>query len=65
MSRERPPYLLNNRTSVTAVRHRWGECYTSCEGSHRMTTWANAAVHSGGSEKFDGDVFRLSSWYNF
>jgi hypothetical protein len=30
-----------------------------------MTTWANAAVNSGGSEKFHGDVFMLSSWYNF
>jgi len=26
---------------------------------------ANAAVNSGGSEKFHGDVFMLSSWYNF
>jgi hypothetical protein len=30
-----------------------------------MTTWANAAVNSGGSEKFHGDVFMLSNWYNF
>jgi hypothetical protein len=39
--------------------------YTSFEGSHRMTAWANAAVNSGGSEKFQGDVFMLSSWCYF
>lgn len=58
-------YLLNHRTYVTAVRHIYGDFYMSFEWNHLMTTWANAAVNLGGSEKYHGDNFMLSSWYNF
>lgn len=51
-------YLLNHRTYLTAVRHIWGDLYASFEWNHLMTEWST-------SEKFSGDNFMLSTWYNF
>ncbi len=45
MPLERLAYVLNNRTYVTAVRHMWGDFYTSFEWNHLMTTWANATTN--------------------
>jgi hypothetical protein len=51
-------YLLNHRTYLTAVRHIWGDLYASFEWNHLMTEWSTR-------EKFSGDNFMLSTWYNF
>lgn len=51
-------YLLNHRTYVTAVRHIWGDLYASLEWNHLMTEWTTG-------ERFAGDNFMLSTWYNF
>lgn len=51
-------YLVNHRTYVTAVRHIWGDFYAALEWNHLMTTWTN-------HERFSGDNFMLSTWYNF
>ena len=51
-------YVLNHRTYVTAVRHIWGDLYGSFEWNHLMTEWST-------QERFAGDNFMLSTWYNF
>lgn len=51
-------YLLNHRTYLTAVRHIWGDLYASFEWNHLMTEWTSG-------EKFSGDNFMISTWYNF
>jgi len=51
-------YLLNHRTYLTAVRHIWGDLYTSFEWNHLMTEWST-------QQRFAGDNFMLSTWYNF
>lgn len=51
-------YLLNHRTYVTAVRHIWGDLYASFEWNHLNTEWST-------NERFSGDNFMLSTWYNF
>ncbi len=51
-------YVLNHRTYLTAVRHIWGDLYTSFEWNHLMTEWSTG-------EHFAGDNFMLSTWYNF
>jgi hypothetical protein len=51
-------YRLNHRTYVTAVRHIWGDLYASFEWNHLMTEWTTG-------EKFAGDNFMVSTWYNF
>lgn len=51
-------YLLNHRTYLTAVRHIWGDFYTGLEWNHLMTEWSTA-------EKYQGDNFMMSFWYNF
>lgn len=51
-------YLLNHRTYVTAVRHIWGDLYASLEWNHLMTEWSTG-------ERYAGDNFMLSTWYNF
>ncbi|BFU96049.1 MAG: exported protein of unknown function [Nitrospira sp.] len=51
-------YLLNHRTYVTAVRHIWSDFYVSFEWNHLMTEWST-------NERFAGDNFMLSTWYNF
>ena len=51
-------YLLNHRTYLTAVRHIWGDLYMSLEWNHLMTEWSTG-------ERFNGDNFMLSTWYNF
>jgi len=53
-------------TSVTQERnHSWGGFCTSRERSHLLTTGANMLrLLEVVSEKFQGDVFMLSSWSN-
>jgi len=51
-------YLLNHRIYVTAVRHLWGDLYTGLEWNHLMSEWST-------TEKFDGNNFMMSMWYNF
>ena len=51
-------YLLNHRTYLTAVRHIWGDLYASFEWNHLMTEWSTG-------ERFHGDNFMISTWYNF
>jgi len=51
-------YLLNHRTYLTAVRHIWGDLYASFEWNHLMTEWTT-------QQRFAGDNFMLSTWYNF
>jgi hypothetical protein len=51
-------YLLNHRTYLTAVRHVWGDLYASFEWNHLMTEWSTG-------ERFHGDNFMVSTWYNF
>jgi hypothetical protein len=51
-------YLLNHRTYLTVVRHIWGDFYSGFEWNHLMTEWST-------SEKFHGDNYMLSFWYNF
>ncbi|HEY6085109.1 MAG TPA: hypothetical protein VIU63_06910 [Nitrospira sp.] len=51
-------YLLNHRTYLTAVRHIWGDLYMSFEWNHLMTEWTT-------QQRFAGDNFMLSTWYNF
>lgn len=51
-------YLLNHRTYLTAVRHIWGDFYSGFEWNHLMTEWSTG-------EKFHGDNYMLSFWYNF
>jgi hypothetical protein len=51
-------YLLNHRTYLTAVRHIWGDLYASFEWNHLMTEWST-------NQRFQGDNFMLSTWYNF
>ncbi|MFO0707816.1 MAG: hypothetical protein U0412_13275 [Nitrospira sp.] len=51
-------YKVNHRTYVTAVRHIWGDLYGSLEWNHLMTTWST-------NERFSGDNFMISTWYNF
>ena len=51
-------YLLNHRTYLTAVRHIWGDLYASFEWNHLMTEWTT-------QERFAGDNFMISTWYNF
>ena len=51
-------YLLNHRTYLTAVRHLWGDFYTGLEWNHLMTEWTTG-------ERFHGDNFMMSFWYNF
>jgi hypothetical protein len=45
--------------------HNWGGFYTALEWGHLLTIEPNAGAQLGGSEKFHGDVFMLSSWYSF
>jgi hypothetical protein len=51
-------YVLNHRTYLTAVRHIWGDLYASFEWNHLMTEWST-------QQRFAGDNFMLSTWYNF
>lgn len=51
-------YLLNHRTYLTVVRHIWGDFYSGFEWNHLMTEWSTG-------EKFHGDNYMLSFWYNF
>lgn len=51
-------YKVNHRTYLTAVRHIWGDLYGSFEWNHLMTTWST-------NERFSGDNFMISTWYNF
>ncbi len=51
-------YKVNHRTYLTAVRHIWGDLYGSFEWNHLMTTWST-------NERFSGDNFMVSTWYNF
>jgi hypothetical protein len=51
-------YLLNHRTYLTAIRHIWGDLYASFEWNHLMTEWSTG-------ERFHGDNFMISTWYNF
>jgi len=51
-------YKLNHRSYLTAVRHIWGDLYGSFEWNHLMTTWST-------NERFSGDNFMVSTWYNF
>jgi hypothetical protein len=45
--------------------HNWGGFHTALEWGHLLTIGPNAGAQIGGSEKFHGDVFMLSSWYSF
>jgi hypothetical protein len=51
-------YRLNHRTYLTAVRHIWGDFYSGLEWNHLMTEWSTA-------EKFQGDNYMMTFWYNF
>ena len=51
-------YLMNHRTYLTAVRHIWGDLYASFEWNHLNTEWTT-------HERFSGDNFMISTWYNF
>jgi len=52
-------YLLNHRFYATAVRHWWGDFYSGLEWNHMMTEWST------GVDKYKGDNFMMSFWYNF
>jgi hypothetical protein len=52
-------YLLNHRIYATAVRHLWGDAYSGIEWNHLMSEWST------GVDKYKGDNFMLSMWYNF
>jgi len=45
--------------------HNWGGFHTALQRGHLLTIGPNAEAQLGGSEKFHGDVFMLSSWYRF
>jgi hypothetical protein len=51
-------YLLNHRFYLTAVRHIWGDLYSGFEWNHLMTEWSN-------NQKFEGNNYMMSMWYNF
>jgi hypothetical protein len=51
-------YLLNHRTYLTVVRRVWADFYTGWEWNHLMTEWST-------TEKFHGDNYMMSFWYNF
>lgn len=51
-------YRLNHRTYLTVVRRIWADFYTGFEWNHLMTEWSTG-------EKFHGDNYMLSFWYNF
>lgn len=52
-------YLLNHRFYATAVRHIWGDLYTGLEWNHMMSEWST------GVDKYQGDNYMMSMWYNF
>lgn len=52
-------YLLNHRLYATAVRHWWGDFHSGLEWNHLMTEWST------GVDKYQGDNFMMSMWYNF
>jgi hypothetical protein len=51
-------YFLNHRTYLTAIHPVWSDFYMGLEWNHVWTEWST-------SEKFQGDNYMLSFWYNF
>ncbi|MBA2253075.1 MAG: hypothetical protein H0W13_10305 [Nitrospirales bacterium] len=51
-------YLLNHRTYFTVIHLIWADFYSGFEWQHVWSEWS-------ANEKFQGDNYMLSFWYNF
>ncbi|HZS12062.1 MAG TPA: hypothetical protein VFA38_07415 [Nitrospirales bacterium] len=54
-------YLQNYRTYLTAIHPIWSDFHVGLEWQHLWTNWAVG----NGQQKFEGDMWNMSFWYNF